>query len=113
MYLKPKSRTHGGNWDDARPGNGSIPDLGRSSGLILHRFVGNLQATIDDGKTFAKLLFVDAQRRVREEGIPSHKGVKAFLAEELSQSCHFVRSSVEGRERLAGVPAANQFDNAE
>ena len=63
--------------------------------LVLHGFVGNLQAAINDREAFPKLLFLNTQRRIGEESVPAHECVQAFLAEEFSQSRHFLRGAVK------------------
>src|SRR5713101_2072262 len=71
----------------------------RSITDLRHRFVGDLQRTVDDRERVAQLRFRDAQRRVREEGVPAHERVEPFLPEELAERRHLVRRAVERGER--------------
>src|SRR5262245_20512555 len=51
--------------------------------------VGCGQPLVDDRKRFGELRLRDAQRRIREEAIPSHERVEALFAEELAERLHF------------------------
>src|SRR5713101_6509796 len=64
--------------------------------LIDYSLISDLQPAIDDLKRLAHLLFVDAERRVGEEGVPADEGVEPLLAEETSERRHFVGGAVEG-----------------
>src|SRR5436853_3586972 len=81
--------------------------------LVLYGAIGNLQALVDDGKSFAQLLLVNAQGRIGIESIPAHKCVETLLAEEPAEGGHFFRGAIERRHRLPCLAAANQFEDAE
>src|ERR1700740_430393 len=85
----------------------------RDSQLVANSPISNLQPAIDDGKRLAQLLFVDAQRRIGEEGIPADKGVETLLAEEAPKRRHLVRGAIERSHGLFRLAAAHQFDDAE
>src|ERR1700678_1028682 len=71
-----------------------------SSALVLHRFVRDIEALVDDGEGFAQLLFIDAEWRVRIESVPAHQRVEALLAEKAAQSGHLFGCAVEWRHGL-------------
>src|SRR5437762_14258037 len=67
--------------------------------LILNCGVSDLQPAVDDRKCLAQFGFGDAERRVREERIPSQEGVEPLLAEEAAERRHLLRGAVERGER--------------
>src|SRR5437762_9313439 len=78
-----------------------------SAGLICDR-----ESSIDDRKCLAQLGFRNAQRRVREEIIPTNDGRKALLPEEGGQCRHLRRRAIERRHRFECVTVANELDDA-
>src|SRR5438093_1261592 len=85
----------------------------RRSTCLRHRLVRRLQTSIDDRKCFAQLVFSNTERRVGEESIPTHEGVKTFLTEVFSERLHLRRSSVERRQRLQRLAISYQLNNTE
>src|SRR5947208_2163681 len=97
-----KEVLHGSPWPSM------VNDLDLSRGLVRDR-----QAAIDDRKPLSQIVLGDAQRRVREEGVPSHERVEAVRAEELAERGHLGRRAAEGRERFTRLAVADQLDDAE
>jgi hypothetical protein len=62
----------------------------RNESLVFHRFVRDLQPLVDDGKRLPQLLLVNAQWRIRIEGVPANQRVEPLFAEETSQSRHLL-----------------------
>src|SRR5438876_3176920 len=79
---------------------------------LLNRAVGNLQSLVDDREGFAHFCFGDTQRRIGEEGIPTHERVETFLTEIFSERLHLRRGAIERRQRLERLMISHQLDDA-
>src|SRR6188508_1123073 len=84
-----------------------------SSATLCHCRIGYRKPAVDDGETFAQLSLCNAQRRIREEIIPSDKRKETFLPEEVSQGGHLRRRAVERCHRFQRLLAAHELDDPE
>src|SRR5439155_8638402 len=83
------------------------------SSLSCHCSIRNLQPAVDDRKHLAHLRLRDAQRRVREERVPPHERVQAFLPEKLAERCHLLRRAIEGRQGRPLCAITDELDEPE
>src|SRR5207237_10580002 len=88
--------------------NGSSAIRHSAFSILQHR-----QASLDDAEPVAQLLLADRQRRIGEERVPADKRVEPFLAEELSESLHWFRGTVEWRQRFHGRSILHQLHDPE
>lgn len=61
---------------------------GTSDVTSSHRPIRHLQRAIDNRETLTQLVFGNRQRRIREEVVPPHERIQAFLAEEPAEFGH-------------------------
>src|SRR5205807_4573059 len=80
---------------------------------ISDHLVSNFQPLVNDREGLAQLLFINAQRRIGKERVPADESIEPLFAEESSQCSHFFGRVIERSHGLAGLAAADQFDDAE